>query len=259
MNIIQEKNVAILICSYDGAEDLWLPLSETYKKFWPDCPYKIYLGTNFKDPGINIFETLKIGNEISWSDNILKCLQKIKEEFVILIFDDVFLYKKINTNTILYYTNLAVAESWDYLRLSPRPKYDKSIGNNIGKINKDRLYRTSTAWSLFKKETLQNLLVIDESAWDFEIEGSYRSNQYEEFYSVDITILPYLNGVVKGKWVKSVYDFLFSHNFSVSDKNIKKMSFFETAIYKFIILRSYIFEFLIPAHLRLKIRKFFLT
>ncbi len=256
MNIIKE-NVAILICSYDGGEDLWLPLSETYKKYWPDCPYKIYLGTNFKDPNIDIFETLKIGNEHSWSDNILKCLQNIKEDFVILIFDDVFLYKRIDTNTILKYTNIATKKDWDYLRLSPRPKFDKSIGNNIGKISKDRLYRTSTAWSLFKKETLQNLLRINESAWEFEIDGSHRSNQYEEFYAIGSTILPYLNGVVKGKWVTSVYNFLLKNNFTVTDKNIKKMSFFETAIYKFIIVRSYIFELLIPAPFRLRIRKLF--
>ena len=41
MNLTQKNNVAILICSYDGAEDLWLPLSETYERYWPDCPYKI--------------------------------------------------------------------------------------------------------------------------------------------------------------------------------------------------------------------------
>ena len=258
MNFTKKNNVAILICSYDGAEDLWLPLSETYERYWSDCPYKIYLGTNFKDPKINIFKTLKIGYERSWSDNILKCLQNIKEEYVILIFDDVFLYKTINTKDILKYTNIALEKEWDYLRLSPRPKYDKSIGNNIGKISKNRLYRTSTAWSLFKKETLNNLLDINETAWDFEIDGSHRSDQYEEFYSVGTTILPYLNGVIKGKWVNSVYNFLLSNNFKVSDRNIKKMSFIETLVYKFVLARSFIFEFLVPRFLRLKIRKLFL-
>jgi len=255
---MSSHKVAILICSFDGAEDLWEPLAQTYKTYWPDCPYKIYLGTNFKNPNINIFNNLIIGNEFSWSDNISKCIKEIEEEFVILIFDDVFLYKKINTKTVVRFTNQAVKKNWDYLRLSPRPRYDEKIGENIGKIYKNRLYRTSTAWSLFKKKTLLKLLDISESAWDFEIDGSKRSDKYENFYSINTTILPYLNGVVKGKWVRKVFNHLQKNGFNVSDENIKKMSFFETFKYQLIKVRSILFETLVPNSLRLNIRKLFL-
>ena len=256
MSTSNSKKVAILVCTYDGAEDLWKPLAETYKKYWEDCPYKIYLGTNFKDTDIDIFNALQIGDEYSWSDNILKCMSKIEEEYVILIFDDVFLYKKINTKDILKYTNIAVENHWDYLRLSPRPKYDEKISDGIGRIYKNRLYRTSTVWSLFKKETLIDLLDVSESAWSFEIEGSKRSDKYEEFYAVDKIILPYLNGVVKGKWVASVYNYLYRNGFNVSNANIKKMNLFETFKYNLIKIRSILFEIFVPSSLRLKIRIF---
>ena len=251
------NKVAILVSSYDGAQDLWLPVSQSYEKYWSDCPYKIYLGTNFKDPNLSIFEALKIGNENSWSDNLFKCLNKIKEEYIILIFDDVFLYKKINTEKITSIVDEAVIKNWSYLRLSPRPKFDRYVSKNIGIINKNRLYRTSTAWALFKKDVLIDLLDKKESAWDFEIKGSERSNKYNDFYSVDVEILPYLNGVVKGKWVNKVYRHLKKENFDVSDKNIKKMNFYESILFEFIKIRSYFFEYLVPKSLKLPIRKMF--
>ena len=88
--------------------------------------------------------------------------------------------------------------------------------------------------ALFKKDVLIDLLDKKESAWDFEIKGSERSNKYNDFYSVDVEILPYLNGVVKGKWVNKVYRHLKKENFDVSDKNIKKMNFYESILFEFI-------------------------
>lgn len=250
-------HTAILICSYDGAEDLWLPLSETYRRYWPDCPFKIYLGTNQKVPDLEPFIPIPIGDEKSWSDNILKCLEKIDEENVLMIFDDIFLCKEINSEIIVKYTKLAFKNNWSCLRLSPLPIFDFPITHDIGKMNTNRLYRTSTVWSIYKKTVLIDLLDVNESAWDFEILGSERSNKYPEFYSINRTVLPYLNGVVKGKWVKSVYSYLKNEGFSVSDKKIKKMSTLETLIFKLIQIRSWLFRVFMPKSKQLYLRKIF--
>lgn len=251
----KEKNhTAILICSYDGAEDLWKPLSQTYTTYWKDCPYKIYLGTNHKKPKLSPFIPLSIGDEISWSDNILKCLEKIEEQNVLIIFDDVFLYKKIDTKLIVKFTNMAYENKWDYLRLSPLPHFDERLMANVGKIFTRRLYRTSTAWAIFKKKVLIDLLDSSESAWDFEILGSHRSNKYSEFYSIDLTILPYLNGVVKGKWVRKNFHYLKSNGFSVSNENIKLMNHWENILFQIIRLRSFLFIRVVPKSIQLRIR-----
>ena len=98
---------------------------------------------------------------------------------------------------------------------------------------------------------------MEESAWDFEIHGSERSNKYSDFYSVDTTVLPYLNGVVKGKWVRKVYKYLYKQGFSVTSKNINIMTINDDIHYKFLILRSWVFRNIIPNYLQLKIRKQF--
>jgi len=250
-------HTAILICTYDGAEDLWKPLYQTYRKYWLDCPFNIYLGTNQIDPNLDLFIPLMIGDEKSWSDNILKCLNKIKEENVLLIFDDIFLCKTIDSELINKHANMTYENSWNYLRLSPLPLFDEEITDGIGKIYKNRIYRTSTVWAIFKKEVLVDLLEPTESAWDFEIIGSERSNKYSDFYAVNTIILPYLNGVVKGKWVRKVYKYLKSEGFSVTDRTIKQMTVFENIFLELKKLRSWFFLMLIPKSVQFKIRKYF--
>lgn len=253
----RSTDICILICSYDGAEELWLPLAQTYKKFWPDCPYKIYLGTNKKNPTLDPFIPLCIGEEKSWSDNILKCIDKINDEYILLIFDDLFLHKVIDSEKILNYSRLAMKNNWSCLRLNPLPMFDQRIDKNIGRMNEDRLYRTSTVWALYKKSVLKDLLVPTESAWEFEILGSDRSNKYDDFYSIDETVLPYLNGVVKGKWVRSIYNYLNKEGFTVSDRTIKRMNYRENVIFRFIEFRSWFFRIFIPKSIQLRIRKLF--
>jgi hypothetical protein len=50
---------------------------------------------------------------------------------------------------------------------------------------------------------LIDLLKCGETAWDFEIFGSVRSDKYENFYSTWKECFPVTNGVIKGKWQRS--------------------------------------------------------
>ena len=198
------EKTAILICTYDGAKDLWGPLHQTYEKYWPDCPYNLYLATNEQAPRLKLFSPLCIGKEDSWSDNVIKCLRRIPEPYVMLTFDDLFLPTRVNTGKLLQLSRLIEDKQWDYLRLHPSPSPDDVVSINIGRIRRKREYRASTVWAIFNKKVLFSLLNKSESAWDFERNGSVRSDRYGEFYCVRNTVIVFLNGVVKGKWVPTV-------------------------------------------------------
>ena len=43
-----------------------------------------------------------------------------------------------------------------------------------------------------------------ESAWDFEIYGTVRSDQYDSFYSTRHECFYFINSVIKGKWRKNI-------------------------------------------------------
>ena len=102
-----------------------------------------------------------------------------------------------------------------------------------------------------------DLLEPTESAWDFEIIGSKRSDKYSDFYAVNTVVLPYLNGVVKGKWVRSVFKYLKHEGFSVTDSRIKQMTILESVIVEILKIRSWIFSMFIPKSVQLKLRRHF--
>lgn len=251
------KNAALLISSYDRAECLWRPLEKSYQKYWPDINFKIYLATNNISPDLGgLFNILKIGYEKSWSDNMLKCLDLIEEEYIILSFDDLFLFKKIDNSLVNLYYNDLVKNNWDYLRLHPSPKPDYSINKYYGKIAPNRPYRCSTVFSFFKKTTLQNLLVDTESAWEFENNASIRSNNYENFYVSKKVVIPYLNAIVKGKWIPPVYKNLKKEGFISNLCSFPIMTKSEYLFERIKRIKTFIFLNLIPKKNQLNFRNF---
>jgi hypothetical protein len=110
-----KDNVAILISTYDGAADLWQPLEESYKRYWHDCNYPIFLTSNHKDFESDLFIPLQIGQEKSWSDNILKSLDKMKTKYALITFDDLFLNKKVDNDYILRQCQWALDNNVNYL------------------------------------------------------------------------------------------------------------------------------------------------
>lgn len=252
---MKNNNVAILISSYDGFSELWHPLEESYNKYWPDNPYTVYIATNHLSPDLKTFKVLKIGNEKSWSDNIIKCLDRIEEDYVILSHVDLFLCKKIDTDLVRHFVNETIKNNWDYLRLHPSPKPEEIVSDKIGRILPDSRYRASTVFPIFKKSTFLDLLDENESAWQFEINASIRSNKYPNFYSSRVPVTPYLNAIVKGKWVRSAYYTLKKEGMISDPGRYPIMSRVEELKEMLLRLRLKIFFLLIPAGYRNKVSR----
>jgi hypothetical protein len=251
------QTIAILICSYDGSEDLWGPLHDAYDRYWPDNQYSIYLMTNYKDPNLVKFNVIKTGKEKSWTSKVTECINHIGTDYILITFDDLFPCAEFDNKNIEKLVNYSTSNKVNYLRLNNKPKYDRLINADIGVIEKNRLYRTSLVWSIFKADFLKKILYRDENAWEFEIYSSARSNYYDKFFVSTRNITPYLNAVVKGKWARKEYLLLLKDGFLVSDKNIQRMTRIESALYNYVKLRSYLFSVIIPKSKQEAIREFF--
>lgn len=226
---MNSNKVAIVISSFDGYSDLWNPLEISYKKCWPDCPYNIYLTTNFKNYKSDIFKTLQVGKDESWSDMLYKSVEILEEEYILLTFDDLFFSTRINTHNISDLINYAISNDVNYFQLYPSISRHTKITDKIVSKNKNSLYRNATVWSLWKKEILMDLLDRKENAWEFEYKGSIRSNKYDKFYCVNYPAIPYINGVVKGKWVPSAIKKLNKMGIEV-DTNVREVMSFKESI-----------------------------
>jgi hypothetical protein len=259
MNISNIKNkFAILVISCDKYSDLWNPFFKLFFRFWPDCPFNVYLISNYKITNFPKVKTINIGRDISWSDNLYKGLNLLREDYVFLLLEDCFLINFVNTNKMLELFNWILNIKANCVRMDPRPKPDKKYNELIGIVSKGTIYRASSAICIWKREILLNLLKAAETAWDFEIYGSIRSDIYSDFYSTCNNYFPNVHCVVRGKWQRSAIKKLKSFGIQIDLNTREVMTLEETIIYIFRQLRSKLLKFF-PAKYRRRIRNFILS
>jgi hypothetical protein len=235
-----KDNVAVLISTYDGANDLWEPLEEAYKCYWNDCDFPIFLTSNHRSFESDLFIPLQIGKEKSWSDNILKSLDKINAKYVLLTFDDLFLNKKVDNSFIMRQCQWALDNNIDYLQFTKSVGAKQEFTREILKKNLSTEYRNATVFSLWNVEVLRSLLVDSENAWEFETKGNNRSQDLPHFYSTKKAGFSYLNGVVKGKWNPVVKNKLVKAGYNISPQR-KSFSMLQLIKYE-VIKAAYTFK-----------------
>jgi hypothetical protein len=214
-NTIKE-GVAILVVSCDAYKDLWHPFFHCFFKYWPDCPYPVFLGSNFVSYQDDRVKAVLVGRDVDYSSNLFKMLENIEHEYIILWIEDRILSKPVDTSRIQNLVNLAKNQNVGYLRLIalwpfavPRDKLQE-----FGEISKGHKYRISITVALWKKSVLLKLLRPGETAWDLERQGSKRSNDFDEkFFSLSFSIIdspPFSDQhlIMKGKLVRNTTDFL---------------------------------------------------
>src|SRR4051812_28550474 len=80
---------AILVISCDRYADLWPHFFGCFFEYWPDCNYRLFLGTNrlrYEDPRVT---TICVGEDRDYSSNLTAMLAEINEEWVIVFVEDV--------------------------------------------------------------------------------------------------------------------------------------------------------------------------
>ncbi|MBS1536881.1 MAG: hypothetical protein JST20_03955 [Bacteroidetes bacterium] len=244
---------AVLVVSCDNYADVWEPFFELFRRFWGNCPYSVYLLTNHLKPNIENVSVINVGDDISWSDNLSKALHSIEEEFVFLFLEDLLLENTVNTTEVENMFDWAVSNNVNYLRLNPSTKPDLQYNDYVGIVSKGTIYRASVVVCLWKKEILLNLLKTGENAWEFEKYGSIRSDVYDKFYSTYKNNFPIVNSIIKRVWETSAVKKMITLNISIDYSKRRKMTFTESIIWKFKLLRSLMFS-LVPANLRRSIK-----
>jgi len=181
-----------------------------------------------------------VGEDISWSDNLLRGIQDLKNDYILVLLEDLFLNNKISNDYFNQISNWIDENNPNYLRLciSHKPNYFDDL---IGEIPQVTPYKTSIMPCIWKKSILKDLLKKGESAWDFEIKGSRRAYKYDGFYAVYNDFLSYENGIIKGKWRKSVVN---NNNYGLHIKDLARpvMTFREEYVYLFRKFISFIFN-----------------
>lgn len=199
-----KNNCVIIVSSCDAYNDAWDPFFTLFFRYWPDCPFAVYLVSNYKEYKDKRVISIRVGEDKKWATNMMIALEGTKSPYIIYLQEDYFLQSRVDTeyvNKLVYY---AECNNVSCLRLFPSPPPDIFFNNtlNLGKINNDAAYRVSLQAALWKSDDLKNLICEGESGWDMEYNGTLRSVAKGLFLSVKKSVLNYLTqtGIVKGKW-----------------------------------------------------------
>lgn len=215
------KDCAIIIPSCDKYEDVWDSFFITFFRYWPDCPFPVYLITDTKKYPDERIITFNIGEDKGWANNMKYVLNELKIPYFIYILEDVPLMERVDTERILKLFEIIKKEKAGYLRLFPMPGPDKPFKNykEVGLIDRDAPYRTSLMAAFWDTEIFKSLLVEGENAWQMELEGTERSRKIEvPFLSVPVSrffkknnnpaINHFATAVKKGRWQYGAIKFL---------------------------------------------------
>ena len=214
-------SISIVIVSCDRYKDLWDSFFYCFFKYWPDCDFKVYLISNYEVFNDNRVTQVQIGNDLSYTENLLRGIEKIDSEWILLWLEDCMFSSKIDNQRVNRIIDLAVSTpNLGYLKLSnDLPlSYEVEKLKLIGKLPKGIRYRSAIGMALYRKDVLVKLLVPGETAWQAD-KSSLSDNFDEDFYALSSSffhnpLLPYENTVIKGKWNRSAIDFLKKHKFN---------------------------------------------
>jgi hypothetical protein len=253
-----KNKVSILISSCDKFKDVWPIFSFYFDKNWPDCDLNKFFLSNNEISNLEGFKSITVGDDLSWSSNLQLALKQISTDYVLIMLDDVFIDGKVNNKDFNVILNDFIDLKGNYLKLSPRPKSNiKSNSPYFNTLPPDSLYRATAVFTIWKKETLLELIDVNENPWEFEEYASIRSNKYDGFYVVENDFFKYIHGIVRGKFIKSSYKKILSMHPELSKFLIREVNSFSYELKLFFInLRHNFFYFIIPLKYRTAVKKF---
>ena len=244
-NLDYDIDIAVISC--DNYSDVWPLFFDNLFKNWEDCPLDIHLISNKKTYNHKKIININVGEDVSWSNNLIKGLESLKKDYVMLFVDDLIINKIISVNYFNKISNWVNSNKPNYLRLhiSFKPNYYDDF---IGILPKKSPYKASLMPSIWNKNFLKKILKSRESAWDFEIKGSKRAFNYNGFFSLYDNFIHYNNSIIKGKWQRSMVKKL-----KINNSSRQTMNPTEQFLYNMMVYRSKIFN-LFPNNFKLKLK-----
>jgi hypothetical protein len=212
-NGVWEGRCSVYIATCGAYSDLWPGFFHCWQKYWPDCPFPIYLGADKPVLSRDQLVQLPELRHAPWSEQVRSHLEQIPTDYVLLVLDDFYLRRSVETVRILTLLNALISLKGAMLRLLPRPPPDILVEHKlmIGECLDGGPYRVCTQASLWQREALIALLRPSESIWEFEQNVQVRAAAtHDRYYCVTDRPFPYQglifhHVVEKGNWIPCEY------------------------------------------------------
>lgn len=204
---MKHPNCAIVVLSCDTYSDMWQPFFSQFRKYWPQNPFKVYLGSNTKKYHDPTVRTILSHTRQDWSNDLLKILASIKEEYLFLWMEDFILVDYVDTALFIKSFHFMEKVGALHIHMSPYIRPDgKSSDSLFGCYQKGAPYRVN-APGFWNKRHLRKLLIPGENPWKFEVMGSYRSSYFDGYYCIMKQLFQFIRVIEKGSIRRGAYEY----------------------------------------------------
>jgi hypothetical protein len=199
-------SVAVLICGCDSRRDILERVLPSLFKYWPDCPYPIYVGLNSNQSfGPNI--TTVVAPLSEWRQECAEQVAQTRETHLLLVLDDFLFQKPVDQSRLSKYLAAAVDSNLPYLRLMPLGTSLLERFANLARtrsrieiraIREGRPFYSGLQIAIWNKAHLLTLLQSRGSIWEFEHK---RKPGVVHYVITGRAPIIYSHLVEKGRWL----------------------------------------------------------
>jgi hypothetical protein len=208
--------ISILVSTCDSYHDVLNLFFESFIDNWPNCKCQIIINGEKKkyiNRNLNIINHLS--DEITWGARLLSSLNKIDNDYVIVLLDDYIIESPIDSvklNNALSLIQNDKNISCIYLYHESSLVMNPSEIKNYNIVANNSLYKINTLPSIWNRQELIKVLEKEDDPWTWEAFSMYRESAKKSLiYSVsneNNNIYNYSaktgGAVYRGKWVKEV-------------------------------------------------------
>lgn len=191
------QNVSIVVSSCNKYSYLWDIQLALFKKYWPDCPFKIYMvseNTSLPDMDLGKLQVVNYNTNLpttgpkDWSLSLIDVLNFITSDYIIYLQEDYVFTKTIDANRLESLLQFSIDNAINYVRFYTAPPgngelvhVDESIA--IKEILPGTRWRNSLSLAIWNKKTLLSILSKTPgiNPWEFEL---YENNDFDKFYCI---------------------------------------------------------------------------
>jgi hypothetical protein len=211
------NNHAIVILSFDGYADLWRTMTESVVKNLGELRVPIYLVSNEIETTFPGTTGIQTGFDEDWSTSFLVALKKIREEYLLILLDDMPLLSKPNL--------IHVTDCFNLMNFSSLVSLQPRSVRRIRKNNQQHGYwyeftaqdsYTANVFGFWRNSMLREILRTGESSWDFEVYGSKRLNEIGKSGALINDLFKYAHLVEKKEWVKNISQLNSGHHLKLN-------------------------------------------
>jgi hypothetical protein len=211
------SKTTILVFSCDNYADVWLPFTTAWEKFWPECPFEIFLISEKKALKHHLIGNIQTGRPMRWGAMVNYALDQVKTPYIIYLQEDYLLRSVVEENRLVELIQEFEKINAAYLRLLPWPGPDTPHPTleGIGILNPGSAYRTSLQAAIWDKDIFRSLIDPNDDG-RFESWSVERANTQERPFlclnrngiSTDINhdgdypLNYFATSVFQGKWLK---------------------------------------------------------